>query len=402
MKASISNFQFPIASRGAAPPRTACHVSGLTSHASRIKHHASQFQSPAARGAESGIALVIVMISILVLAVLAGGFAYSMKVETTLARNANSETELEWLGRSGVALARTILAEQARINPQYDGLDQVWAGGPGDLQSSNSWLPQVEREVHLGRGSFTWKITDMERRFNINAPEPMLQQILPQVLMALGVDAGEQTPILNAILDWLDPDDTTHLQGAEGDYYKSLDPPYEAKNGPIDDLSELLLVRGITPEMYWGGSSTNHPPGRLEQQLNRFGAPMARPAYSVGLVELLTPLSSGRININTASTEVLQLIPGIDSLTAQAIVSGRDGQDDGSRLLGPYHSIGEVARTPEINRAMIPLLSQYCDVHSRVFEVEIEAQVDNYKRHFSAILARNNPRDVQVLNFYWK
>ncbi len=51
---------------------------------------------------EEAIALVIVMIAILVLAILAGGFAYSMKVETTLAIHANNEAELEWLGRSGV------------------------------------------------------------------------------------------------------------------------------------------------------------------------------------------------------------------------------------------------------------------------------------------------------------
>src|ERR1035438_10780625 len=55
---------------------------------------------------EGGIALIIVMISIMVLTILAAGFAYSMKVETKLARNANSEAELEWLGRSGVEYAR--------------------------------------------------------------------------------------------------------------------------------------------------------------------------------------------------------------------------------------------------------------------------------------------------------
>ena len=62
------------------------------------------------RSSQQGIALVIVMISILVLTVLAGGFAYSMKVETKLARNANSEADLEWLGRSGVEYARWVLA----------------------------------------------------------------------------------------------------------------------------------------------------------------------------------------------------------------------------------------------------------------------------------------------------
>ena len=48
------------------------------------------------------------------------------------------------------------------------------------------------------------------------------------------------------MLDWIDPDNNQHVGGAESDYYESLDPPYQAKDGPMDDLSELLLVRGIT------------------------------------------------------------------------------------------------------------------------------------------------------------
>src|SRR5580765_7876649 len=86
---------------------------------------------------QSGIALVIVMISIFVLAILAGGFAYSMKVETKLARNANSEAEIQWLGRSGVEYARWILAQQnlpaVRAKEPYDAMNQVWAGGSGGI-----------------------------------------------------------------------------------------------------------------------------------------------------------------------------------------------------------------------------------------------------------------------------
>jgi len=65
--------------------------------------------------AQSGIALIVVMISIFVLAILAGGFAFSMKIETKLARNANNETELEWLGRSGVEYARYISPNRQKL-----------------------------------------------------------------------------------------------------------------------------------------------------------------------------------------------------------------------------------------------------------------------------------------------
>ena len=79
--------------------------------------------------ARRGIALIIVMISIFVFGALAAGFAYSMKVETKLARNASYDTELEWMGRSGVEYARWVLGQTRR--EQSDLLSQIWAGGPG-------------------------------------------------------------------------------------------------------------------------------------------------------------------------------------------------------------------------------------------------------------------------------
>ena len=57
---------------------------------------------------DRGIAIIIVMIVIVVLSVLAGGFAYTMKVETKLARNSSYESDMEFLGRSGVELGRYV------------------------------------------------------------------------------------------------------------------------------------------------------------------------------------------------------------------------------------------------------------------------------------------------------
>jgi DNA uptake protein ComE-like DNA-binding protein len=58
--------------------------------------------------------------------------------------------------------------------------------------------------------------------------------------------------IANAILDWMDTDDTPRQGGAENDYYSTQSPPYQAKNGPFDSLEELLLVQGVTPQLLFG------------------------------------------------------------------------------------------------------------------------------------------------------
>jgi general secretion pathway protein K len=350
---------------------------------------------------QQGIALIIVMISIFVLSMLAGGFAYSMKVETKLARNGNSEEQLEWLGRSGVEYARWILAQQMQIpNEPYDGLDQVWAGGPGGIGTSNSPLADVQKEVQLGDGTFTWEIKDLERKWNINSMlQPGGQDLMQNAFTLMNMDAGDVTPLVNSILNWMDKG--TRVQGATSDDYSRMNPPYSAKNGPIDDLSELLLIRGISQEMYWGTSSPDHPPSVFTPRENRSHMPTDEPSFPVGLVDLFTPISDGKININTASAAVLQLIPNMTPEAAQGIVSGREGEDDGSGLTGPYRNISQVSRMPEINPQMARLIGQYGDVRSRTFQVDVKATVNGYTRNFRAILGRNNPRDIQILSFYW-
>src|SRR5262249_57796060 len=54
------------------------------------------------------------------------------------------------------------------------------------------------------------------------------------------------------ILDWIDADSTPRSTGAEDDYYMGLNPPYHCKNGPLDSLEELLLVKGVTPQLLFG------------------------------------------------------------------------------------------------------------------------------------------------------
>ena len=128
----------------------------------------------------------------------------------------------------------------------------------------------------------------------------------------MGVGADGISVIADSIQDWIDPDDNPRLAGAESDYYQSLNPPYYAKNAPIDDLSELLLVKGIAehPEIYWGGSATNHVPAAFQRKLGFVNSPFQAANYPFGLKDIFTPLSTGRININTADANVLQMLPG--------------------------------------------------------------------------------------------
>ena len=365
--------------------------------ASSIPHPSSPLPPPPSP--QTGIALIIVMISVFVLTVLAGGFAYSMKVETKLARNANSESELEWLGRSAIECARWELAQQMSIPQEpYDALNQVWAGGIGGIGTSNSPLADFKNELQTRDGGATWTIVDLERKANINVAN---EALLQQALMVMGVDAGQMTPVINSILDWIDKDESARIEGAESDYYQGRSPPYFAKNGPLDDISELLLIKGA--QDYYAPL----PPMEAGQRVynpfsSHFGSQGANViAPSVGLTNLFTPLSNGKINLNTASAEVLQIIPTVTPEAAQGIVSAREGEDDGSGLFGPYRNVGEVRRVPQVSLPMLGAIQQFATVRSSTFEVHVDAQVAGYHRHFVGIIGRNNPRDVQILSFYW-
>lgn len=334
-----------------------------------------------------GIALIVVLIVIVVLGILAGGFAYTMRVETTLARHASFNTELDWIGRAGVAYCQWVLSQQCP-QERYDALNQIWAGGPGGRCTNET----VETQVQVGNGSFTWKIEDNDRYFNINRAD---ETTLKEALTLIGVDAGQMTTVVNSILDWRDSDKNPRMSGAESEVYEQRDPPYESKDGPIDDMSELLLIRGVSPGMYVGSSA-----GRLPRVVDRTAGqqnPLDEPSYAIGLVNLFTALSGPRVNLNTASPEVLQLVPQIDENTANLIV-----QERGS-LEGPYASVDDMIR-----RVGVPvprdLMVMLFDVRSFVFKAEVTATIGSATRKYTAILRRmgaaGRVQDTRVLTSY--
>jgi general secretion pathway protein K len=346
-----------------------------------------------------GIALIIVMIVIVVLGILAAGFAYSMKVETKLARNVDAENDLEWVGRSGVELARYILAQQLNIPGEagFDALNQKWAGGPG---GTNELLADISLDNNqLGRGRFSIRITDLERKLNINFAN---REIIQQALQSMGVDSFDASTILDAIEDWRDPNEDQHVNGAESDYYLSLPRPYTAKDGPFDNMSELLLVRGMTPEIYWGPAGTNRS-SHLVQTGMMTGVGENADAGISGLVDLFNTVGRLQININTASVGVLQLLPGVDRNLAEGIVKLRAGLDgmDGTEDDTPLHSPGELINVPGMVPLFVSQLARYAAVRSFTFEVQVDVEMDQYKRRLVALLFRNGPRDVQILNMHW-
>lgn len=65
------------------------------------------------------------------------------------------------------------------------------------------------------------------------------------------MDVSQAVEITQAVQDWLSTGDSpTGFGGAGQDYYASLDPPYPMTRGPMTTVSELSIIRGVTPEIY--------------------------------------------------------------------------------------------------------------------------------------------------------
>jgi type II secretory pathway component PulK len=182
--------------------------------------------------------------------------------------------------------------------------------------------------------------------------------------------------------------------------------PYVAKNGLMDDISEFLLVRGMTAEIFFGA-------GKAGRMTGLGGAPKAAPigtigsggtgGSSVGLVDLFTTISAAgmAVNVNTASSEVLQLLPGMDATLAQSIIDTRAGPDhqDGTEDDIPYLQRNEIINapgmTPELMQAMTPFLV----TQSSIFLIRVEASLGDYMRRYEALVQRRNATDVTILYF---
>jgi len=316
-----------------------------------------------------GIALVIVLVVIAALVVIATGFAFSMGVETRLVRNTRFNPDLDWLGRSGVELARYILSKPVPGEERMDALHQRWAGGPGRAQETldelKAWEQLPLENVALGQGKFSIKITDRERKLNINSARPeLLRHILEYHAEVPSTDVDI---FLDSLADWIDPDDDSRINGAESDDYLGEFPGYYSKNGPLDHISELKMINGFkdNPEIY--------------ELFEKY----------------FTAVSGGLVNINTASAEVIGLLPGLeDPSIVGEIMNYRSSE------FGPFRDLGqlnEIGAPPEV----VSGIRRYLSTKSATFDVEVAAQIGkDPPRKYRALLRRVSERDIRILYFH--
>lgn len=249
---------------------------------------------------QSGVALMVVLWIIVLLTALATEFVSAMKTEVHTTRNYKEDIESYNLAKAGINLAMAELLKTARFhssNSAYGfivGKVPILSNQPQVSNQANQTSEPVAEfdiiqrtDIPLGAGTVSYTIQDENGKVNVNTAS---RELLIKVLMISGVEVGELRDVIaDSILDWIDSDDNFRLNGAETEYYQSLNPPYKPKNGAIHSVDELIRVKGITEEILYGSAQTDSG------------------ATYVGLDKFLTVLNVSSVNPNTASPQILSL-----------------------------------------------------------------------------------------------
>lgn len=283
-------------------------------------------------GDSSGMALLITLLVMVILAVMVHQFTFSTRVHLAAAANVRDQLKAEYMAFSGVEAALAVLKQNGQeqlLTEESEGAGETkkegeerekgeQGSGLEEIQSDNleKFLALSQKIQELGsaamaegEGSFKVVLHDESAKIDINrlvsgenVIDNFIENQLRRLLRLFGHTDDEVDGLMDALVDWLDKDEDRRPEGAEDVDYQSLDEPYDCRDGPLRTLGELTLVKG------WKGFWDI----RLEN--------------GTALADCLTVgPTGGRININTASPVVLQSFSeGIDEGVADEIVARRD------------------------------------------------------------------------------
>jgi general secretion pathway protein K len=218
-------------------------------------------------------------------------------------------------------VANTVRAETERTSTEVDSLRAYYlaAGaidrailyiqwGPGyrnpDGTPKYFQNPMPVLQFNFPTGAASAEIIPETSKLNVNSAPPNEMLAL---LLALGAPPDQAGTVVQGILDWRAPSPGGSFTQFD-QYYLSLAPSFRARHASFQEIEELLLIRGVTPDLFYG-SYTKDDQGRLIPHS--------------GLRDCLSVYgATGPLDANTVQLAVMQAI-GVDPAIASAIVNLR-------------------------------------------------------------------------------
>ena len=307
---------------------------------------------------QSGIALLIVLWVVVLLLTMALSFSVMARTEIFATRTFKEQLENKYLAEAGLQRAIVELFYRA-------------ANKNSQAMFAEEEILRTDGTPYIGElenGFYKFNITDESGKININTMTDLSGIVLNNLLVNMGVVKETADTIVDSILDWKSPTGLHRLHGADSSYYLSLPNPYKMKNAKFDTLEELLLVKGVTPDILYGDGE--------------------RP----GLIRFLTINGdAASININAAAPEVLKAIPFISADGVEKVIAVRSADNAGATTLQTM--LGGVD-----NAKMSPFIST---TDSNVFAIEVSGYRENEKKNYQlkAIVSIEGNGNYTVLSY---
>jgi len=288
----------------------------------------------------SGMALILTILIISLIVALTLQFNTSMRSDLHAVANLRDGINLGYIAKSGFNYALAVLLED---DTGVDSLHDDWAD-PKILSENSAGLFDDGRfEVRVSDHSGSIQINNLVDGNNYNS---MQKGLLMRFLKSFGLEEEEVENIVNAIKDWIDEDDNpTGFVGAENNYYQGLERPYSCKDAPLEFLEELLLVKGITKELF----------SHISPYLSPHG-------------------DDGKININTADPRVLGVLSEeIDDEMVQDMLAYRDNEDND--LVGVNWQLRVGTTIVPEPQGLLTTSSTYFEITSKGFKEAMTKQI---------------------------
>jgi general secretion pathway protein K len=262
---------------------------------------------------ERGIALFLVLWVMALLTVIAGEFCYAIRTEVNITRNFKEETQTYYIAVSGLFWAVEELVVNEFVPRKVKAPD-----GEEQLEDIRWRINTDIPAVPFGEGQFKVERENESGKVNLNrAGGPLLKMMLNR----FEIEDTDKNIIVDSIMDWRDKDNNHRVNGAEDDYYLSLPQPYKCKNGDFTSIEELLLVRGVTPEIFYSGLKDMVAVYQDKETVTVTVTASGR--YN----QIWEESDFNRININAASPRMLRALPRMTEDMVQVIMKYREKKD---------------------------------------------------------------------------
>jgi len=279
------------------------------------------FKARSRADSRSGSALIVALWTIALLSMLVMSFALDAMLEGRIGVYVRQRRRVDYLTQSGVAIAEMLLSKEQNVSSSSSSDEKEDRWKEPALRLKRGQTAVIDEPI--GDGVVHVEIIPEPARWNINTLVGKNYDVVwEQIFTVAGIPQDYFSGLIDCWNDWVDADSTPSKDGAEDDYYKSLDPPYKARNKPIDTVGELQYVKGFVKAILDGG--VLNPEEKKKELI----------ITVKGIRELFTTYGDGKINVNAAPMQVLMTVPGIDEIAAGAIIEEREGRNAGGSALG--------------------------------------------------------------------